>query len=1513
MKKSIIVLWLGMVLAAGTAWAGFDGSSVRVDHEPTSLNAIKGRVAADNTGHIYVAWEDERSAAGVYLNYSHDNGNTWQSNDTFLEIPGSTYHKDLKILTDQSGHVYVTWIYILNSAKYVAFASSSDYGATWSTQTVTVGEPGWWVDDVDMAHDESGNVCLAASEGGSFPHNLYSNCSDDYGATWMPSHVKINTNNPVGGQTQRSIQICMDDGGHVYTTWVDGRDGVSGGWKYVYFNSSNDYGQSWAQEQRIEPAAYAKHAGGPQIACDNSGNVHVIWHSFDGQLYQNFIYYNHSADHGVTWPSRQTFTTTGGYPRIQTGNSGQVYVTWIDISNAPYHTIRFRRSTDGGNSFDTEVQINTSHDTEQDHYAMKAAGNYVAVLWENVEPWETIYAKYSTDSGAGWQSEDIDASSGGYNSDHPNLAISSSGDMYAIWQDNHTAGYNIYFKLGTPDGQPDVSVFQDFEPNNGSDQYGWAYPGATAQLSTAQVHGGTQSWEVSSTQMFAGTGLQSQTQRWDMDFRPDINDRLTFWVWSEPDTQADNTVLVKLTDTGTFSTGFDVWTTDAAQYQEWTQLEVLFSQLPEGFDLNHVNKIEIFNYDAGTYYFDDFEVTAGDRVYQDFENCADAGDCGWAWGGTVGLEGTIGIEEEYVYEGETAWRLHATENWAGTGVRAQVKSYDPVNAEQSYWHVDLNPAFNDRLTFWVYNHADNGLANNLAVQFFDHDQHFEDPVVYWTKERAFHGEWTKLSVPFSELPASLDLTNINKIQFQVFWTGVYYFDDIRAARSAPEFDMEVMADGNIGWNAVPGASAYEVQSSADGDEDWQTIFTGSTNGFGYQGLSPEYLRVRWSEPTSFLNPNRYVSDWQSPALYQPPQPVIDYDALAAGDVAIVNIGQATHYQIETAADPDGPWTLLYDGSYTVLSGQAADYEYYRVRAVREVNGQIVDQTDWSPAVSYRPGLYVKAVHQQLKEDNGQGDTLILRGINLGNLLLIEPEFTGVGGTFTAADASDDDDYGIRENLINRFGNDDLLQDFQDAYITAIDFDHIMRTGANFVRLPIYYRAVEDANGDFTDFTKIDEVIRHCANRGLYVLLDLHGAPGAQSEEHHAGRMDYNKLFEDSPLGEDYRARTVEFWEAVATRYKDNPVVVGYDILNEPFGADDHDPTFVDDNGLWTLYDAIYDAIRAIDSAHLIVMETIPSEFDWDTLPDPDTYGWQNVMYQVHYYCFLFNEQGDISGTCSTEGHEEYLLHKVVNARQSEYNVPVLVGEFNGFDHRDNWITHMQNYTNENWSWAMWSYKTHPSLANWGIFVHDVEDDDLPDVTTDDAATLQEKFADYVTTRHIADTSLIMLLSQYLKPENPSITVTITPASAIAAGAQWRLTRGPDRYWKDSGETIENLKPGTYKVRFKRIPGFAKPANQYITVVDAPVSVTGEYVEHGPGSVTVTIQPTDAATAGGQWRLNKGPDTSWKDSGDTVNVPKGRYRVRFKRINGYYRPNAIRIHVGHNEAVSKTGFYMPKDY
>ena len=327
---------------------------------------------------------------------------------------------------------------------------------------------------------------------------------------------------------------------------------------------------------------------------------------------------------------------------------------------------------------------------------------------------------------------------------------------------------------------------------------------------------------------------------------------------------------------------------------------------------------------------------------------------------------------------------------------------------------------------------------------------------------------------------------------------------------------------------------------------------------------------------------------------------------------------------------------------------------------------VIEAGAWGPRITYDPNDFITAVGQELRTGGGAGHPVRLLGVNLGNALLIEPEFVGVGGQFTGT-MGDDDDYGIREILTARFGDDSLMEEFQNAYVQLADFDHLYRLGANFVRLPIYYKVIEDGSGQYTQFDFIDAVIEACADRGMRVLLDLHGAPGSQSDELHTGRAAYNMLFDPGSAGMMYRDQTVDLWEAIATRYINEPAVAGYDLINEPFGAEDVQPIFEDPHILWDLYDRIYDRIRTTvgDTNHLISFNTVPSEFDWTTLPDPALFGWTNVLYQLHYYCFIF-DQGQIVGGCPEDAHAPYLAGKLAGSMQQAYNVPVLLGEFNAF-------------------------------------------------------------------------------------------------------------------------------------------------------------------------------------------------------------------------------------------------------
>jgi len=109
---------------------------------------------------------------------------------------------------------------------------------------------------------------------------------------------------------------------------------------------------------------------------------------------------------------------------------------------------------------------------------------------------------------------------------------------------------------------------------------------------------------------------------------------------------------------------------------------------------------------------------------------------------------------------------------------------------------------------------------------------------------------------------------------------------------------------------------------------------------------------------------------------------------------------------------------------------------------------------------------------------------------------------------------------------------------------------------NFIRLPFWYRWLEslDAPGAQLEsgFRMLESAVAMAAEAGLYVLLDLHGAPGGQSMWGHTGEARRNTSFDDAAC----QARAAALWRVVAERFRNEPAVAGYDLLNEPAGARD---------------------------------------------------------------------------------------------------------------------------------------------------------------------------------------------------------------------------------------------------------------------------------------------------------------------------------------------------------------------
>ncbi len=314
-----------------------------------------------------------------------------------------------------------------------------------------------------------------------------------------------------------------------------------------------------------------------------------------------------------------------------------------------------------------------------------------------------------------------------------------------------------------------------------------------------------------------------------------------------------------------------------------------------------------------------------------------------------------------------------------------------------------------------------------------------------------------------------------------------------------------------------------------------------------------------------------------------------------------------------------------------------------------------------------------------------GDPVSLRGVNLGNWLIMEMWMLGVSGNVP-------DQYTFENVLAQRFGEEEkdrLMELYRESWITERDFEIIRSFDMNVIRLPFWYTLLEDDDEPFTikpdGWKWLDWTIEQAERHGLYVILDMHGAPGAQWTEQHAGRQNYNQLWSNS----EYQERTVWLWQQIAARYAGRKSVAGYDLLNEPWGGTQ--------GALKSIMDRCYQAIRSVDPDHIVIFSGHFNDVRF--LGRPEDNGWTNAVYTVHNYPGLF---GNGDPTVST--HRQYIKQGIPAANQTyrSLNAPILVGEFNVVFESAGGAEMMRRYfdlyADYGWAATMWSYKV---LSNQG--------------------------------------------------------------------------------------------------------------------------------------------------------------------------------------------------------------------
>jgi endoglucanase len=313
--------------------------------------------------------------------------------------------------------------------------------------------------------------------------------------------------------------------------------------------------------------------------------------------------------------------------------------------------------------------------------------------------------------------------------------------------------------------------------------------------------------------------------------------------------------------------------------------------------------------------------------------------------------------------------------------------------------------------------------------------------------------------------------------------------------------------------------------------------------------------------------------------------------------------------------------------------------------------------------------------------NEKGETIILRGMGLGGWMLQE------GYMFRLSFLGQQ--YRIKEKIVDVVGTEKANQFYEQwllNHTTKKDIDAMAKWGFNSIRLPMHFNLYtlpvddEPVKGQHTwiekGFVMTDSLLNWCKANKMYLILDLHAAPGGQGNDLPISDRDASKpsLWES----EANREKTIALWKKLAERYANEPWIGGYDIINEPnWGFEDPKNDFrgtseKKNEPLRALMIDITKAIREVDKKHIIIIEGNGFGNNYrGVLPQWD----DNMVLSFHKY-----------GNFNTDASIKSFLDL-----RDQYKMPLWLGESG--ENSNTWFTEAISLVEKHGiGWAWWQEK-----------------------------------------------------------------------------------------------------------------------------------------------------------------------------------------------------------------------------
>jgi hypothetical protein len=310
--------------------------------------------------------------------------------------------------------------------------------------------------------------------------------------------------------------------------------------------------------------------------------------------------------------------------------------------------------------------------------------------------------------------------------------------------------------------------------------------------------------------------------------------------------------------------------------------------------------------------------------------------------------------------------------------------------------------------------------------------------------------------------------------------------------------------------------------------------------------------------------------------------------------------------------------------------------------------------------------------------DGGGKPLMLHGISIGNWMVLEGYLFGIGPINTYQKEVE----ATFEDLLGPTRARQFLHQWRENFISQADIHRIRQDGFNTVRVPIHtkYFKTDDDEG----FQLVDQLVKWCRAEHVYVILMMESGVGGIAGEASDDGPGYPWLLKDAGA----QAQLDADWQRIARHYRNEPVILGYDLLNEPLLW----PGFLNmdlERYIEPEYKRLTAAVRKVDPNHMLLLQPARGRFGEFGKPFDG-----NTTYSFHSY----------NATPDAAFLQQYLDFR------SKYNVPILFSEVYA-ERSPQWLTaHIDHAEKNHIGWLIWPYKkmavkspgpyTFPAPANW---------------------------------------------------------------------------------------------------------------------------------------------------------------------------------------------------------------------